>query len=374
MPNERHKCFISYHRSDHVEVDRFIDTFHNTNSVFIYRAVREMDQNIINSSDNDYVMRRIRELYLADSTVTIVLLGHQTWGRKYVDWEIASTLRNDPVNKRSGLMAISLPSVTTANVILPPRFEDNWDGRKKYGRWWKYPSTSTDLSMMIEEAFQARRDREALVNNSRQLLTENLVETSTNSAELFKHRKGYDAVEPLTFILGLASTVMGNILSDFITGKSHMARRVEIERLVSMELLNQSQRNNLDVKKVLQDVMREIELLSRRNPDLRVRDDRIELTKPVNIPSVAFDRQKLIQGELGNRLERLNHIIAERRAELGLLNSSDSSSAITVGEVSVAPNVPEGWEFVETSPKESKWLRAIKDTEDNIRRRRGGES
>jgi len=73
-------------------------------------------------------------------------------------------------------------------------------------------------------------------------------------------------------------------------------------------------------------------------------------------------------------LERLNHIIAERRAELGLLNSSDSSSAITVGEVSVAPNVPEGWEFVETSPKESKWLRAIKDTEDNIRRRRGGES
>ena len=34
-----------------------------------------MEQDIIDSDNTDYVMSRIRELYLKDSTVTIVLIG-----------------------------------------------------------------------------------------------------------------------------------------------------------------------------------------------------------------------------------------------------------------------------------------------------------
>src|SRR5437899_7331471 len=99
----RRKCFISYHKDDQGEVDDFIETFDAEHDVFIYRAIREIDENIVNSEDPDYVMCRIRELYLAKSTVTIVLIGACTWARRYVDWEIASTLRNDVRNKRSGL-------------------------------------------------------------------------------------------------------------------------------------------------------------------------------------------------------------------------------------------------------------------------------
>jgi hypothetical protein len=38
-------------------------------------------------------LRRIRQLYLLDSTVTIVLIGKCTWARKFVDWETQASLR-----------------------------------------------------------------------------------------------------------------------------------------------------------------------------------------------------------------------------------------------------------------------------------------
>lgn len=51
----------------------------------------------------------IRDKYLADSTVTIVLVGHCTWARRYVDWEVYSSLRRDRNNRLNGLLAITLP-------------------------------------------------------------------------------------------------------------------------------------------------------------------------------------------------------------------------------------------------------------------------
>jgi hypothetical protein len=167
----RHKCFISYHKADQAEVTKFITDYSRDGQVFIYRAVSEMDQNIIDSDDNAYVMRRIRELYLTDSTVTIVLVGKCTWARKYVDWEVMSTLRNDPKNGRSGLLAITLPSVANSSDRRPPdRVMDNLplkDGDEGYGRWYKYPSSASSLQALIEDAFNARTTRDHLVKNGR---------------------------------------------------------------------------------------------------------------------------------------------------------------------------------------------------------------
>lgn len=176
----RHKCFLSYHKADSREVDAFIDAFDHWHNVFTYRAVREMDDNIVNSGNHDYVMRRIRELYLTDSTVTIVLLGRCTWARRYIDWEIESSLRNDFNNKRSGLMAISLPSIShfpDRTMLLPPRFKDNWDvghnGVDGYAKWYVYPDSPQSLESMIEDAYQARTTRTHLIDNNRQYYTYN---------------------------------------------------------------------------------------------------------------------------------------------------------------------------------------------------------
>ena len=111
-------------------------------------------------------MRQIRELYLTDSTVTIVMVGACTWARRYVDWETASTLRNDANNKRSGLLAIQLPG---GKKLLPARVVDNVKrdsaGRDiGYARCITYPETLSRLRNMIEEV-SAQRD-EVPVNTS----------------------------------------------------------------------------------------------------------------------------------------------------------------------------------------------------------------
>lgn len=64
----RHKCFVSYHADDADEIVDFIDYFGH---VFIPRVIGVSDEDdFIDSDDGDYVMRRIRDKYLRDSTVT----------------------------------------------------------------------------------------------------------------------------------------------------------------------------------------------------------------------------------------------------------------------------------------------------------------
>lgn len=169
----RHKCFLSYHRADAEEALDFVNAF---DSVFIPRSVGVSDDDgpLIQSTDDDYIMDTIREKYLADSTVTIVLVGKCTWARKFVDWEVRSTLRRDSVNRLSGLMAVTLPSVATdASRQLPPRVADNVDDDKLYARWWKYPASAAALQPLIEEAFQARATKSHLIDNTRARKTAN---------------------------------------------------------------------------------------------------------------------------------------------------------------------------------------------------------
>ena len=172
----RHKCFISYHHGDSSglegdknAVESFITTYSAHHDIFISRAVG-IDQEIIDSNNSDYIMRRIRERYLTDSTVTIVMIGRCTWARKYVDWEIASSLRNDQNNKRSGLLAIQLPN-TPDSTPLPPRFQDNLNSG--YAKYYRFPSNPRDLELMILEAFEARNIKFHLVKNDRELISNN---------------------------------------------------------------------------------------------------------------------------------------------------------------------------------------------------------
>jgi len=161
----RHKCFISYNSADKKAVDDFCEEFEGT---FIRRGI-EMEEDIINSDNTDYVMQRIRQLYLQDSTVTIVLIGRCTWARKFVDWEVQSSLRKSQSGPPpNGLVAIQLwESYTT----LPIRVNLNVDSG--YAKFYKYPDSTASLSRIIEEAFNARTDKADLIVNSRDRFTYN---------------------------------------------------------------------------------------------------------------------------------------------------------------------------------------------------------
>lgn len=173
----RHKCFISYHHDDEDEVQDFIQAFDHDHDVLLSRGIGAgMAGDVIDSNNADYIKQRIRSLYLRDSTVTIVMVGRCTWSRRFVDWEIAASLRNTSTTTRNGLMAITLPSAAKGDRTLPDRLRDNLKGVKRdegYARWWTYPPTASSLADCIETAFQARANLGHLASNARSLRVRN---------------------------------------------------------------------------------------------------------------------------------------------------------------------------------------------------------
>jgi len=167
----RRKVFISHYKGDQKEVDAFIQKFASEEKVFIPYVLGANDNNeFINSNNPDYVMTQIRNKYLLDTTVTIVLVGSCTHSRRYVDWELKSSLRQGEYIP-NGVMGIILPSKGNS-AYLPPRLEDNWSKGNVdcYARYWIYPRTPEELGTWIDDAYNARFNRAYLIKNAKEMM------------------------------------------------------------------------------------------------------------------------------------------------------------------------------------------------------------
>ena len=170
----KHKVFISHYKGDSKEVSEFIDLFANHLDVFTpYVLGAGENDDFINSTNTDYVMSQIRQKYLRDTTVTIVLVGSCTHSRRYVDWEIKSSLTQGQYTA-NGLMGIILPSKGNS-AYIPPRLEANLSKGNKncYARYWAYPTSADQLGNCIEDAFIARTSRANLIKNSQEMMKYN---------------------------------------------------------------------------------------------------------------------------------------------------------------------------------------------------------
>ena len=106
-----HKVFISYHRRN----DQFYKNELIKFGVFIDKSV---DTGDISEYLSDQAIReKIRDDYLRDSTVTILLVGSETKWRKHIDWEIYSSMFDGVRNQKSGILVIKLPSTQCTNFI-----------------------------------------------------------------------------------------------------------------------------------------------------------------------------------------------------------------------------------------------------------------
>jgi len=170
----KRRVFISHYRGDRGEVDAFITRFAGQEGVFTPYVLGANDNDeFINSTNPEYVMTQIRQKYLKDTTVTIVLVGSCTHSRKYVDWELKTSLRQGEYTP-NGVMGIILPS-QGSSCRMPPRLEENWaQGHLDcYARYWVYPSTPQALGEWIEDAYVARTSRAHLINNSQSMMKYN---------------------------------------------------------------------------------------------------------------------------------------------------------------------------------------------------------
>lgn len=102
-----HKVFISYHHENDQCYKDSLVACGEKYSIFLDRSVNAGD--VRGSLPDERIRQIIRDDYLRDSTVTIVLVGAETRRRKHVDWEIYSSMIDGKKNKKSGIIAITLP-------------------------------------------------------------------------------------------------------------------------------------------------------------------------------------------------------------------------------------------------------------------------
>ncbi len=108
MKESKHKVFISYHHKNDQWAKEELLSMNKRNKIFIDASVDTGD--ISDELTDEQIRIKIRDEYLKDSTVTILLVGEETKKRKHVDWELYSSMRDGKVNKKSGILVITLPS------------------------------------------------------------------------------------------------------------------------------------------------------------------------------------------------------------------------------------------------------------------------
>lgn len=182
-----HRVFVSfYHRDDQSYKDALVK-WSKEHEVFIDGSVDIGD--IPDEWNEQKIRETIRDEYLRDTSVTILLVGPNTRHRKHVDWEIYSSMYDGKKNKRSGIIVVMLPETKCDGCHIPYANEKsqiypeitNWvkvDSRNEYEQ--RYPDmperiidnlmtvgvkisvttwnklTPSNLRMMIDNAYANR--------------------------------------------------------------------------------------------------------------------------------------------------------------------------------------------------------------------------
>lgn len=169
--SKRHKVFVSYHHENDQKYRNLFERM--SGKAYVSRSVEVGD--IDPYLKTETIRRKIRDEYLRDSTVTVVLVGKETWKRKHVDWEISSSIRHTQYNPRSGLLGIILLTYPRSSQneydphTIPPRLHDNIECG--YARIYNWTTNSSAIQAWIHEAFKQKN--KVNPDNSRPLFKNN---------------------------------------------------------------------------------------------------------------------------------------------------------------------------------------------------------
>lgn len=157
----KHKVFTSYYHKDDQYYKNYIDNYFGNN--IVNKSVMDGD---INPDDKDeYVKMLIRNGYISDSSVIVVLIGKNTKTRKHVDWEIYAGLRQS-VNGNSGLVGVLLPGMEYTNSeAWPERLADNV--KTGYCKVYSWDYFKNNFNKVINDAYNNRITLREKIDNSR---------------------------------------------------------------------------------------------------------------------------------------------------------------------------------------------------------------
>lgn len=163
----RRRIFVSYHHGgDQAYYDALSRTMHDDLELVTDNSLERR----IDSSNHDYIMRRIRDHHLHGSSCTVVLCGADTWRRKYLDWEIDASL-----DQGMGLVGVWLPTLIQGEgggTDKPARLQDNIDSG--YAVWTSWRVIAADPNVLTQAIEQANGRSTQSIENTRPRQLRNL--------------------------------------------------------------------------------------------------------------------------------------------------------------------------------------------------------
>lgn len=117
MSIARHRVFISYYHHDDQRYKDYLIKMQEFNietmqmqSIFEDFSVHEKEIDDAGLS-SEQIRCIIRDEYIKDATVLILLCGENTKKRKHIDWELHTAMYDSPANRQMGIIVINLPTI-----------------------------------------------------------------------------------------------------------------------------------------------------------------------------------------------------------------------------------------------------------------------
>lgn len=132
MEINKHKVFISYyHHDDECYKDEII-RWNEREGLFEDFSVNDgdIDDTVLGA---EQIRRMIRDQYIKDATVLILLCGRNTKKRKYIDWELHAAMYDSEKNPKMGIVVINLPC--SNNWLRAPTDEEKLIVSPSGGEW-----------------------------------------------------------------------------------------------------------------------------------------------------------------------------------------------------------------------------------------------
>lgn len=183
---QKHKVFISYHHANDQKYKEKLLELNEKYDLFIDMSVDTGE--IREDLSDERIREKIRDEYLRDSTITILLVGSETKCRKHVDWELYSSMYNGKVNKQSGIIVIQLDYINPEYVTAP--FEEEKEILYPDIKSW----TSIDSRAEYEKRYPYLPER--IIDN---LLNKNAKIPVTKWDTIINNPEGFRKLIDLTF-------------------------------------------------------------------------------------------------------------------------------------------------------------------------------
>ena len=187
------KTFISYSHSENQWEKEELVRIINSNPNLQDDSVDTGDIDDTFLSD-EQIRTKIRDNYLKDTTVTIVLVGWNAQSRKHIDWEIYSSMYDGKINQQSGIVVIDMNNnnIKTSYDQIRRYFNIQWINLPNFEigeKFSNYPQRLIDN--FTDKAEITIIPYQAIINNHN-LLFDSIILAHNN-----RQNQNYDLSRPL---------------------------------------------------------------------------------------------------------------------------------------------------------------------------------